>query len=295
MPNTDSVPAGEVTRSSDVSQRRTARQWFRLVLESHYYQPAIALWRSLELEMWQGRELPQPVLDVGCGNGYVASLVLPPDRQAVGLDMVFSELRVARHLATYRGVVQSEGGAMPFGNECFGSVFSNCVVEHISRLDQVLQAVSSSLRPGGIFAFTTVSHRFLDMLGPIGQFRATGRLGEAEAYGEKTNARLGHYHYYSPEQWQEKLAAANLTVREVQYFAPASFMAAWEQSDVALTRRIWRGRRPIDLYRRLVARRLVPRSLFVWFWYHRYRHLLDSPLLPTEEGGGLFILAQKPK
>ena len=211
MPNIDSVPIEDSTRSAHVDQRRTARQWFRLVLESHYYQPAIALWRSLELEMWQGRELPQPVLDVGCGNGYVASLVLPPDRQAVGLDMVFSELRVARQLATYRGVVQSEGGAMPFGDECFGSVFSNCVVEHIPRLDQVLQAVSSSLRPGGIFAFTTVSHRFLEMLGPIGRFRATGRLGEAEAYAEKTNARLGHYHYYSPEQWQEKLAAANLS------------------------------------------------------------------------------------
>ncbi len=292
MPNTDSAPADGVTQPASL-ERRTATQWFRLVLDSHYYQPAIALWRSLELEVWQGHDLPQPVLDVGCGNGYVASLLLPPDRDAVGLDTVFSELRVARQLAAYRGVVQSEGGAMPFDDGSFGAVFSNCVVEHIPELDPVLLAVSASLRPGGYFAFTTVSHRFLDMLGPINRLRATGRLEEAEAYAAQTNARLGHYHYYAPEQWREKLAAANLVVRECQYFAPASFMAAWERLDMALTRRIWRGRRPIDLFRRLVIRRLAPRRFFVWFWYQRYRHLLEMPLLPQEEGGGLFVVAQK--
>lgn len=294
MPNALPVPADEPGRATD-GNRRTAREWYRLVLESHFYQPAIALWRSLELEIWQGRDIPQPVLDLGCGNGYVASLVLPPVQDATGLDTVFNELRVARNLATYRGVVQSDGGAMPFDDESFGSVFSNCVVEHIPQLDRVLLDVSRCLRPGGILAFTTVSHRFLDMLGPIARLRATGRGAEADAYAERTNARLGHYHYYSPEQWREVLGAANLAVREAKYFAPASFMAAWEQLDVALTRRIWRGRRPIDLYRRLAARRLVPRRLFVWFWYHRYRHVLDVPLLPAEEGGGLFIVAQKPE
>lgn len=295
MPNAGSVPVGETTHAAAASRRLTAREWYRLVLESHYYQPAIALWRSLELELWQGGDLPQPVLDIGCGNGYVASLVLPPDTNAVGLDMVFSELRVARRLPTYRGVVQSEGGTMPFADGHFGSVFSNCVVEHIPNLDEVLQATSKALGPGGVFAFTTVSHRFLDMLGPIARLRATGRAAEAEAYAAQTNTRLGHYNYHSPEQWQEKLAAANMTVRKCQYFAPASFMAAWERLDVTLTRRMLRGRRPIDLYRRLVVRGLVPKGLFVWFWYHRYRHLLDVALLPGEEGGGLFIVADKPE
>jgi SAM-dependent methyltransferase len=264
-------------------------------LESHYYQPAIALWRSLELEIWQGHDLPQPVLDVGCGNGYVASLVLPPEGQAVGLDMVFSELRVASRLDTYRGVVQCVGGDMPFDEGCFRTVFSNCVVEHIPDLDQVLESIGASLRPGGVFAFTTVSHRFLDMLGPIARLRATGRDAEAEAYAEKTNVRLGHYHYHTPTQWQQKLDFVGLDMQTARYFAPASFMAGWERLDVALTRRIWRGRRPIDLYRRLVIRGLAPRRLFVWFWYHRYRHLLEVPLLPQEEGGGLFIIARKPE
>lgn len=293
MPNAGPAPAGDAAQSAAANRRLTAREWYRLVLESHYYQPAIALWRSLELELWQGRDLPQPVLDVGCGNGYVASLVLPPETNAVGLDMVFSELRVARRLPTYVGVVQSDASALPFADGSFGTVFSNCVVEHIPNLDDVLQAIGKGLRPGGVLAFTTVSHRFLEMLGPIARYRATGRAADAAVYAEKTNTRLGHYNYHSPEQWQRKLAAANLTVQECRYFAPASFMAAWERLDVALTRRIWRGRRPIDLYRRLVMRGLVPRSLFVWFWYHRYRHLLDVSLLPAEEGGGLFIVAQK--
>ncbi len=273
--------------------RRSAQEWYRLVLQSHYYQPAIALWRSLELDLWQDCALPQPILDVGCGNGYVASLVLPQDGRAVGLDMVQSELRIARHLATYRGVVQSVGDAMPFGGEQFASVFSNCVVEHIPNLDEVLAEIGRCLRPDGIFAFTTVSHRFLEMLGPIGRFRVTGRHAEAEAYAQQTNARLGHYNYHSPEQWREKLASAGLTMREATYFAPAPFIASWEHLDVALTRRVWRGRRQIDVYRRLVARKLVPRGLFVWYWYQRYRHLLDMPLLPAEEGGGLFIVAER--
>ncbi len=274
-------------------QRRSADAWFRLVLESHYYQPAIALWRSLELALWHDQELEEPLLDLGCGNGYVASLILAPGAEAIGLDRVRSELWAACRLPIYRGVVQGDGCELPFPGDCFATVMSNCVVEHIPPLEAVLVEGARVLSPGGSFAFTTVSHRFPDLLGPVRALRDVGRASEATAYIEATNARLGHHHYYAPDVWEARLRQVGLVLRQATYFAPAPFLAAWEQLDVRLTRRLWRGRRPIDLFRRLVARRLVPRRLFVWLWYHRYRHLVSLPLLPGEEGGGLFLVAEK--
>ena len=52
----------------------SARTILRKLLEFHFHQPAICLFRSLELAELRQVEFSSPVLDLGCGKGDIAEI-----------------------------------------------------------------------------------------------------------------------------------------------------------------------------------------------------------------------------
>src|SRR6185295_3497351 len=94
------------------------------------------LLRAVEARFYQDIELPEPVLDLGCGDAHFASIAF--DRPlAAGVDPWTPPLREARRLrrSAYQLLVQAEGGRLPFAAGHFASAVSNSVLEHIPVLE----------------------------------------------------------------------------------------------------------------------------------------------------------------
>lgn len=101
--------------------------------------------RAYDMALEVARAIPpgSKVLDVGCGNGFIAhhltSLLRAP---VVGLD-VRASLSTSIEFALFDGL------ALPFSCESFDSVLLCYVLHHAGQPQTILKEVKRVLRPGG--------------------------------------------------------------------------------------------------------------------------------------------------
>ena len=143
--------------------------------------PHRAVLRAVECEFMSKVPLAAPVLDIGCGDGHFASIAyttLPID---VGIDVMKRDLpEAAARPGVYREVMFASATDLPFDDASFGTVVSNCVIEHIPDNAAVLREISRVLRPGGTFATTLPSEHYPDFLLGSTIFRKVGLPGVGE-------------------------------------------------------------------------------------------------------------------
>jgi SAM-dependent methyltransferase len=131
-----------------------------------------------------GPELAGPVLDVGCGEGRLAS-VLRDGVAWVGLDASWSQLRANPH----RPLVRADMGALPFVDGAFAEVTHLWCLYH---LDDPVAAVAEArrvLRAGGRYYACSAARDSDPEILPEGYPRSTFDAEEApgivaEAFGE---------------------------------------------------------------------------------------------------------------
>lgn len=176
-----------------------------------------ALLRAVECRLLARYRYERPILDVGCGDGHFGSLLFP-EGVDVGIDPSPRSIAEARSRGAYRELYVASACKLPFPDESFGSVLSNCVLEHIPDLDGALDEIGRVLKPGGLFVLTVPSPNYERFL--LGSTLLRGiRLGFlARLYGRWMTRISFHYHYYSPEEWARRLAARGLIVRESSYY-----------------------------------------------------------------------------
>ena len=162
--------------------------------------PHRAILRAVECKFMGRVPLAPPVLDIGCGDGHFASIAyerLPID---VGLDVLARDLReAAGRPGVYRAVMFANATTLPYADASFGTVISNCVIEHIPDNGAVLREIARVLRPGGVFATTLPSEHYPEFLLGATAFRRLGLPGLARVYGRFFNRISNHYHVYSPD------------------------------------------------------------------------------------------------
>ena len=244
-----------------------------------------ALLRGVEARFYQDLAMPEPVLDLGCGDGHFASLAFP-GKAWVGLDPSRGALREAVARRAYRWVVQADGARLPFPNGFFGTVVSNSVLEHIPEVDAVLGEVARVLRPGGFLLFCSPSHRFVEFLSGYRLLRRLGMERAAAAYGRLFNRISRHHHCDAPEVWAARLARAGLRpVRWWFYFSPgATALLEWGHPYGL----------PSLLYKKLFGRWI----LAPWRWSLRPVEWVRRPFYeepPGPEGAYFFMIAQRPE
>ena len=177
-----------------------------------------ALLRAVECRLFEeAGELPEPVLDLGCGDGHYASVAFNKPLFA-GLDPDGEMVKLARTSGAYHYPMVASATEMPFAGGSFGSVIANCVVEHIPDIEAVLRETARVLRPGGRFVFGVPSENFANMLlGPT-LLRQLGQEEAARAYGDWFNTHSQHFHTDSPEVWFERLTRHGFTVEHHEYY-----------------------------------------------------------------------------
>lgn len=99
------------------------------------------------------------VLDLGCGNGAVATwLARQTGATVTGIDLSAVRIAGARSLAAANPDLRLEftvgsASALPFDDGAFTHVFSQAVLYHVHARETALAEVMRVLEPGGIFAF----------------------------------------------------------------------------------------------------------------------------------------------
>ena len=259
---------------------RSDAEVLRLAVRAHPHQPAIALWRATEFAMLRDITFAAPVLDLGCGTGEVARCVLRSHWPVDGLELVANEARVAHESGVYRAVIRADGTRLSVASSAYGAVYSHSVLEHIPDDLGAIREVARILRPGGRLVFTVPAPAFAD--------RIESESGAAALAA--TNARLGHFHYRSLEEWTSRLDEFGLAVVASRGHLPAVTQRTWRRLDELMVLRVG-GRRTLDWFRGVQRRRLVPMPLWVGLW----SALLWRPFQrPVDHPGGYLIVAEQP-
>jgi SAM-dependent methyltransferase len=243
---------------------------------------ALAIVRAEECALFARTRLEHPILDIGCGDGLFASVALR-EQVDVGLDLDPGEIALARPRGAYRNFVVANGDQIPFPENTFATVISNCVFEHIPSFFQAFQEIHRVLRPGGRYIFTCHSHHYDDFLFFPALFRKLGWPGLRRRYLEKLNVTFKHFNCYSPEKWSGYLAQAGFEHITWQYYLPRRNEQRFDQFLLFSL--------PAYLNKRLLGRWvLVPKG---WMVDLCGAFGLDHGH-PVEAGGALFFIAEKP-
>ncbi len=201
--------------------------------------PHRAILRAVECKYMGRVPLVPPVLDIGCGDGHFASIAYDGQPIDVGIDVMARDLpeaaaRVGVSSPTgkvedpapfgtvYRKVMFASATALPFADDAFSTVVSNCVIEHIPDNDAVLREIARVLKRDGTFAATLPSEHFAEYLLGSTAFRKLGLRSLERAYGDFFNRISHHHHVHSPEIWRERLAEVGLAVEDQCYYFSAA-------------------------------------------------------------------------
>ncbi|TRZ96077.1 class I SAM-dependent methyltransferase [bacterium] len=251
------------------------------ILKKDFDHPAIVLWRAIELraiEQVIGKTfLKEPVLDLGCAEGKIGE-VLFKGKRLIGLDNCWELLSQNQKSGTYTGLVLSDACQMPYKNEVFGSIFSNCVIEHIPNIDRVLDEASRVLNTGGTLLFSVPSQKFADFLFFSIIFDNLRLKTFSGWYKKKRNRMLNHYHCYDHKHWKEILEKKGFDLTGYKYYMTRKVTFVWD-----FLAFLWFGLKfikPLSSLLPKVSRRLVG-SL------NKY-YLMDSGI-----GSGLVLMAKK--
>jgi ubiquinone/menaquinone biosynthesis C-methylase UbiE len=178
------------------------------------------LMRAVEASFYADLNLPEPMLDVGCGDGHFVTVAL--DRKvAMGVDPALNSLREASHRGGYRWLCQADGAKMPYKDGAFASAMSNSVLEHIPHVENVLSEIWRVLRPGAPFVFCGPNQHFLEALSISSYLDRVRMHSAANAYRSFFNRISRHYNSDSPQVLGERLAKAGFTLdRWWTYYPP---------------------------------------------------------------------------
>lgn len=248
-----------------------------------YSHPSIALFRAIELktihETCKNKIFLQPSLDLGCGDGKIAKMLFD-DQFTYGIDNgEAKDVKEAVKDKIYGKVLLESAEKMSLLDNSVNFVFSNCVIEHIPGIENVLSEVSRILKSCGFFVFTTPSDKFSDYLYISNKLSSVGLGFLEKKYIKKRNAMLNHYNMHSREGWQEKLKEYRMEVVDHAYYISKDALMLWDK--MALE---------IFLKNKLLKNQKMRVSM-------KYREAIkkayESPNKQGEDGGAILIVARK--
>lgn len=245
--------------------------------------PSLAAWRAAELKALRQCTFAPPVLEIGCGNGRFAALLLPREvgqasacRVEWGIDLNPREIaKCAERNGLYGHLASMDARALKFADGVFATVFANCVMEHIPDLDLVLAECRRVLRPGGALIATV----------PL--IEMNRHLLLASGWYTRLRAeQLQHRNLLAADAWVAALSKAGFTTIRTTPYLSARMCELWDRVDGPLCM----GAGPLTLGRAYsFGLRLLPtawRRKLNGQWQHyfiRALHLGEMENLPGSE------------
>jgi SAM-dependent methyltransferase len=237
--------------------------------------------RAAECRLFAEIDLPEPVLDVGCGDGTFVRALAPATAWA-GVDPDAKSVRAADRLGAYRLLAVAEGARLPFPDAAFGAVVSNSTLEHIPEVEPVLAEMYRVLRPGGTLVVTFPSELFYDYHFGTIVLSLLGPLAGAYRRWVRRVARV--HHADPPEVWRERLERLGLTVERWRYYFSRRSTAAMDLGHYVSA--------PSLLTHRLLGRWVLWPGKVRWLPVARWLEPLTRPG-PSDRGSFLLFVCRK--
>jgi len=201
-------------------------EWWKTFVELERLYPRIlplTLWRAWELAFYRHYQLPEPVLDVGCGDGRFFRQIWSPVPRADGVDLSPQAVTLARQEQVYQRVFCAPAHALPLPTGTYAAVFSNCALEHMDHIDRVLAEMARVTCSGGRLLFSVVTDRLV-VWAPLRRLAAT--LGETQRGEALWQAYADFHHLVNPftrAVWEEKIEQVGFRVLESWPIVPEPF------------------------------------------------------------------------
>lgn len=179
-----------------------------------------ALIRANEIRALDRVEFVEPVLDVGCGNGFVTKILLSNrgKKFECGIDLSPSEIKLAKLSGSFKSCKVGSVYKLPFKNNSFNTVFSNSVIEHLPNLDLALTEISRVLKPSGQLIVTVPSSYFTKYLLGYTLFNSLGFGLLAKLYGSFFNRLFHHLNLFTHNEWKDILKKHSLRLTSHYYY-----------------------------------------------------------------------------
>lgn len=280
----------EESKNQLVSRALPEKDWMLEMLDQ-FDHPSTVLWRAVEARsihlLLSKTALGVPVIDLGCGEGKLSSVIFGRGRMNVGLDMSKDDVAKAKKTGVYETLIVGDARAIPFRKGSFGGVFSNCVIEHIPKVEKVLVEISRILKEDGVFIFTVPSEQFGEYLFLHWVLQKIRLRKMADWYSGRRNELLSHHNCYDSVTWKSKIENVGLNMIGVRYYLSKSTIQIWDFLAICIF-----IMRRIGIFRTTVYSLLLNKSrkirvaIFKKILYKYYDQ-------DCQTGGGLLILAKK--
>jgi len=157
----------------------------------------MAIIRSQEALLFQKYHnfIKGKILDFGCGEGFFAKLVFGKYKIDIGLDL-FNNKRIeeAKKEKIYKKIILYDGDTIPYPDNSFDTIISNCVLEHIPNIGFSLKEIYRVLKPGGYFLTSVMTDQWENHL--------FGSKIFGKAYLNYMRKTQVHHNLFSNNQWQ---------------------------------------------------------------------------------------------
>ncbi len=170
----------------------------------------LAIIRSQEAMLFQkySKFVDGKILDFGCSEGFFAGLVFGKNRINVGLDLSNNKrVEEAKKEKIYKKISLYDGDTIPYPNNYFNTVVSNCVLEHIPNINFSLKEIFRVLKPGGFFLTSVMTDQWENNLFGSKIFGKTYRN-----IMRKTQA---HHNLFSNKKWRSYFKKAGFKIQSI--------------------------------------------------------------------------------
>lgn len=250
---------------------------------------AWAIIRANEIRVLNQVNFNSPVLDIGCGDGLVAKVLLNNrgGKFDYGIDVSDREVNKAKKLHIYRRVTVASVYNLPFKEGSFKTIFSNSVIEHIPDLNKALDEMNRVLEAKGRLVITVPSPYLTDYLMGVDLSNKIHMPYIANLYGLFFNKVFKHYNLYNHQGWKKIFKQHNFRLTNYYYYHSPKLIKMHEMLSFLTL--------PIHLIKPLTDRWLNPGVI---------KKLTASLIVPSlwkicqtesrkNEGGSLLLVVEK--
>lgn len=187
----------------------------------HIYKwPSQALWRYFELQALKMVRYDPPILEIGCGDGRFSALLFQEIDEAIDINPRSIEKCRRMPNSPYRQLRCQDVRTLEPKGEGFGTVYANCVMEHIAGIEAVLAGCHRGLRPGGKLVMTVpLVEMNQHLLFPWGW------------YARMRQNQLAHVNLFTQRQWGALLEKVGFCGIEFRPYLTGDACALWDMLD----------------------------------------------------------------
>lgn len=170
----------------------------------------MAIIRSQEAVLFQkyNNLIKGRILDFGCGEGFFSQLVFGREKISVGLDLLDNKrIREAIDKKIYKKISLYNGNTVPYPDNYFNTIVSNCVLEHIPDINISLKEIYRVLKPGGYFITSVMADQWENNL-----FGSKIFGKKYLTYMRKTQV---HKNLFSNNKWQFYFKNADFKIQSI--------------------------------------------------------------------------------